>query len=175
MADPWAIIDDSGRNFCGYTALDGFEDNSTSTVPTQPQENGAIYAYDKVSNPSECSVSLLFSGDYVAQQAAINRLEAYRGGTDLFRIITPSKVYSRMALVSYGFTRSAVNGANSLDIHCDFREVVSAQVGGQTVAWSPKSANDANKTQTGKAQGSVAGDTATAAVNAVKRVLGGQG
>lgn len=175
MADPWAIIDDSGRNFCGYTGLDSFEDNSTATVPTQPQENGAVYAYDKVPNPSECSVSLLFSGDYSAQQAAINRLEAYRCGTARFRIITPSKVYSNMALVSYGFTRASVNGANALEIHCDFREVVSAQVGGQTVVWSPKSANDAAKTQTGQAQGSVAGDAATAAVNAVKRVFGGQG
>ena len=153
MAEVWAVIDDSGNPFCGYTALDGFEDNSVATVPTEPQENGALYAYDKVPNPSECSVSLLFSGDFLAQQAAVTKLEAYRQGTQLFRILTPAKVYSRMALVSYGYSRSAVNGANALEIHCDFREIVSAQVGGKTVIWSPKSANDAGKTQTGKVQG----------------------
>ena len=92
MAEVWAVIDDSGNPFCGYTALDGFEDNSAATVPTEPQENGALYAYDKVPNPSECSVSLLFSGDFLAQQEAVTKLEAYRLGTQLFRILTPSKV-----------------------------------------------------------------------------------
>lgn len=149
----WAVINAKGQNFCGYTALDGFEDNSTATVPTEAQENGALYAYDKVSAPSECSVSLLFSGDYVAQQAALNTLEGYRRGTALVRILTPSKVYSNMALVSYGFTRSAVNGANALEVHCDFREIVSAKVGGRTVQWAPKSANDADKVQTGQTSG----------------------
>lgn len=157
MAEVWAVIDDSGNPFCGYTALDSFEDYSAATVPTEPQENGALYAYDKVPNPSECSVSLLFSGDFLAQQAAVTKLEAYRQGTQLFRILTPAKVYSRMALVSYGYSRSAVNGANALEIHCDFREIVSAQVGGKTVIWSPKSANDAGKTQTGKVQGKASG------------------
>ena len=61
MAEVWAIVDENARPFCGYTALDGFEDNSTANVPTEPQENGALYAYDKVPQPSECSVSLLFS------------------------------------------------------------------------------------------------------------------
>ena len=160
MADEvWAIVDDSARPFCGYTALDNFEDKSEATVPTEPQENGALYAYDKVPQPSECSVSLLFSGDYQAQQEAISRLESYRKGTQLFRILTPSKVYSRMAVVSYGFTRAATNGANALEIHVDFREIRSAEVGGATVTWSPKSANAADKTQTGQAQGGLLADS----------------
>ena len=58
-----------------------------------------------------------------------------------------------MALVSYGYSRSAVNGANALEIHCDFREIVSAQVGGATVVWSPKSANDAGRLRPGKCKG----------------------
>ena len=153
MAEVWAIVDENARPFCGYTALDGFEDNSTANVPTEPQENGALYAYDKVPQPSECSVSLLFSGDYQAQQEAVSRLESYRCGTQLFRILTPSKVYSRMAVVSYGYTRSATNGANALEIHVDFREVRSAKVGGASVAWAPKRANGANKLQPGQAQG----------------------
>ena len=131
---------------------------TTRHVPTEPQENGALYAYDKVPQPSECSVSLLFSGDYQAQQEAVSRLESYRCGTQLFRILTPSKVYSRMAVVSYGYTRSATNGANALEIHVDFREVRSAKVGGASVAWAPKSANAANKVQTGQAQGSLVAD-----------------
>ena len=170
-AEVWAIIDDSARPFCGYTALDNFEDNSAATVPTEPQENGALYAYDKVPQPSECSVSLLFSGDYQAQQEAISRLESYRKGTQLFRILTPSKVYSRMAVVSYGFTRAATNGANALEIHVDFREIRSAEVGGATVTWSPKSANAADKTQTGQAQGSFLGDSADKGADLVRRII----
>lgn len=158
MAEVWAIVDENAQPFCGYTALDGFEDNSTANVPTEPQENGALYAYDKVPQPSECSVSLLFSGDYQAQQEAVSRLESYRCGVQLFRILTPSKVYSRMAVVSYGYTRSATNGANALEIHVDFREVQSAKVGGASVAWAPKSANAANKVQTGQAQGGLVAD-----------------
>ena len=152
MAQVWEVIDDSGNPFCGYTALDNFEDTSDATVPTEPQENGAVYAYDKVAQPSQCSVSLLFSGDFAVQQEAVSRLESYRKGVQLFRILTPSKTYSRMALTSYSFTRSATNGANALEVRCDFREIVSAQVGMATAQWSPKSANAADKTQTGQTQ-----------------------
>lgn len=152
MAQVWEVIDSTGNPFCGYTALDGFEDTSDAVVPTEPQENGAVYAYDKVAQPSQCSVNLLFSGDFPAQQEAVSRLESYRKGTQLFRVLTPSKIYNNMALVSYSFTRSSTNGANALEVRCDFREIVSAQVGNATAVWSPRSANDADKTQTGQVQ-----------------------
>lgn len=160
QAEAWAIIDEGGRPICDYSGLDSFEDSSDATVPMEPQENGQVYAYDKVPNPNEVSVSLLFSGDYVLQQAALNRLEQCRVGTELFTIVTPARVCSRMALVSYSTMRSATNGANMLEVTCRFQEIRNASVGQQTAVWQPKNATSAGTVNTGQKQpeGSFAAD-----------------
>lgn len=154
--DVWAILKSDGRQICDYTGLDDFQDNSAATVPTEPQENGQIYAYDKVTNPIEVGVSVLFHGDFTLQQEALSAIEAARSGTELFTIVTPARVYSRMALISYSITRSSTNGANSLSVDCRFQEIRNATIRSQTGVWSPKNPTSSDVVNTG--QKSLLGD-----------------
>ena len=57
----WAVIDESGSRICDYDSIDDLSADSQSVVPTEPQENGALYAYDKVSQPAQAHLALLFS------------------------------------------------------------------------------------------------------------------
>ena len=122
----------------------------------EPQENGQVYAYDKVTNPIEVGVSVLFHGDFALQQEALSAIEAARSGTELFTIVTPARVYSRMALISYSITRSSTNGANSLSVDCRFQEIRNATIRSQTAVWSPKNPTSSDVVNTG--QKSLLGD-----------------
>lgn len=160
MAETWAVIDANGRDFVEYSGFDSIEDSSDATVPMEPQENGALYAYDKVPNPNVVRLRLLFNGDYSAQQEALAKLEVYRRGTMLFTVVTPARVCSRMTLIGYSSVRSATNGANMLEVECSFQEIRNASVGTRTAVWQPKNPTSANEQNTGQCAGSVLGDLA---------------
>ena len=117
----------------------------------EPQENGALYAYDKVAQPQQITVTLLFSGDYAAQEAAIAKIDAALRGLEAFTVVTPTTVRSNMTLIGASSTRSSTGGANLLLVDLTFQEVRSANVGG-SVAWSPKKATGASKVDGGKRQ-----------------------
>ena len=72
----WAVVTASGQKICDYDSIDDFADDSSASVPTEPQENGALYAYDKVPQPNQISVSLLFSGDYSKRRPLWQSLSA---------------------------------------------------------------------------------------------------
>lgn len=154
----WAVVDDAGNAFLEYDGIDNLSDSANASIPTEPQENGRLYAYDKVPQPSELTATLLFRGDYAKQQRALAQIESYRQSTALFSIVTPARVISRMAVVGYSSTRSAQSGGNLLALDVSFQEVRSAGVGDKTAQWAPKNPTAADATQQGRKQGSVLGD-----------------
>lgn len=160
MADEsaWAVVDESGTKFVDYDGIDNLSDSASATIPTEPQENGQLYAYDKVPQPTDLTLTLLFGGDYSKQQRALAQIEEYRQSTALFTVVTPSRVVARMAVVGYSMTRSAQSGGNLLALDVTLQEVRSAGVGNKTAKWSPKNSSAADVSQEGKKQGSVLGD-----------------
>ena len=83
QTETWAVVDSSGRKICDYDTVDQLEDSNTASIPIEPQENGGLFAYDKVPTPIEVTVRLLFSGDYTRQNAALALLEKYRRYNDI--------------------------------------------------------------------------------------------
>ena len=150
QTETWAVIDSLGNKICDYDTVDQLEDSSTASIPIEPQENGRLFAYDKVPAPIEITVRLLFSGDYVKQNEALSALEKYRQGTAAFMVVTPSRVFTNMTLVGYSTTRSATNGVNLLEVSCSFQEVKNAILSTQTVQWSPKNPTSADETKRGQ-------------------------
>lgn len=148
----WAILDAKGNPICDYDSIDDLGEDTSAVVPVEPQENGALYAYDKVAQPQQITVTLLFSGDYAAQEAAIAKIDAALRGLEAFTVVTPTTVRSNMTLIGASSTRSSTGGANLLLVDLTFQEVRSANVGGGSVAWSPKKATGASKVDGGKWQ-----------------------
>lgn len=157
----WAVLDKNDRPLCDYDSIDEFSDETTATVPIEPQENGALYSYDKVPMPNNLTVSLLFSGDYAKQQAALDRIDAAMRSTEVFTVVTPSSVRPRMTLTGVSITRASEDGANFLSVDLTLQEVRSAKVGGGSVAWSPKKPTSAKEVDGGKKGASVIGALAS--------------
>lgn len=134
------------------------DNSSQSDVPTEPQEQGRIYAYDKVPLPNELTLVLLFGGDYIKQNAAIEVLDAAVKGTELFKIVTPERVHENMTVVGYSGSRSATNGANSYAVTVNFREIVDAQITVRTAQYSPRNPTSAPKVDEGRKQPSALAD-----------------
>ena len=150
MDEVWEVVDSRGYAFCNYDAIESVQDSSSAQIPTEPQENAALYAYNKVPEPSDVSVTLLFGGDYAQQQQALSMIEGYRSSTELFSILTPSRIFQRMAVVGYSSQRAATNGVNMLSISVQFREVRMATVQSAAAQWQPKNATSANLQDQGK-------------------------
>ena len=150
LTNVWAILDKRDQPLCDYDSIDELSDDSTAIVPTEPQENGALYSYDKVPSPVALSVTLLFSGDYVKQQTALDRINAAMRSTEVFTVVTPSSVRSNLTLTGVSVARASENGSNLMSIDLTFQEVRSAQVGGGSVAWEPKKATSAKSVDCGK-------------------------
>ncbi len=148
----WAILDKSGNPLCNYDSVDDFSEDANATVPVEPQENGKLYAYDKVAQPQQITVTLLFSGDYAAQEEAVAKIDAALNSVETFTVVTPTTVRSSMTLVGVSSTRSSSSGANLLSVDLTFQEVRSATVGGKTAAWSPAKDTGATKVNGGKKQ-----------------------
>lgn len=157
QTETWAVVDSSGRKICDYDTVDQLEDSNTASIPIEPQENGLLFAYDKVPTPIEVTVRLLFAGDYSRQNTALSKLEKCRQGTSTFMIVTPSRVFFNMTLVGFSTTRSATNGVNLLEVSCSFQEVKAVSLATQTVQWSPRNPTSADETNRGqvRAQNSV--------------------
>lgn len=157
-ASQWAVVDSNGRLFCDYDTVETVEDSAQAQVPTEPQEGGKIYAYDKVPEPSSVTVTLLFGGDYVKQNAALSKITGYVSGTDVFTIITPEQVYENMTVTGYAKTRAANGNMNMLSITVNFLEIREGVLTNRTAKYSPRNPTSAEKVDEGRKQPSVLAD-----------------
>ena len=149
--DVWAVVEyGRGGLICDYDSIDEVDTETASIVPTEPQENGELYAYDKVSQPNTIKLTLLFSGNQAKQSAALAKLEEARLSTKLYTIVTPFRYLERMALIGVSETRASTNGVSMLSVELTFQEVRVAQVGGATAQWEPANPTSANQQDVGK-------------------------
>ena len=149
-SNTWAVLDSSDRPFCAYDSIDGFDDQASASVPTEPQENGRLYSYDKVLQPSEISVTLLFNGDYANQQAAMSLLTRHLASTALFTVVTPVRVMTNMTVVGLSRRQESTNGVNLLTVDVSFQEVRVATVQTGTVQWMPRNPTSNDEVDVGK-------------------------
>lgn len=144
----WAVLNENGDKFVDYDAIESITYSARSSIPTEPQEDGQLFAYDKVQQPDEESLTLLFTGSNDKTNVAIGALDVFRQSTDVFTIVTPNFVKESMALLSYSITHKANNGNNMTIIDCVFKEVRSITFQSESVELQNKnSADDKSKSK----------------------------
>lgn len=144
----WAILNENGDKFVPYDSIESLTLSARASIPTEPQEDGQLFAYDKVQQPDEESVTLLFTGSNEQVSIAIGALETFRQSIDLFTIVTPNFVEENMALLSYSITHKANNGNNLTIVDCVFKEVRSITFQSESVELQNKnSASDKSKSK----------------------------
>ncbi len=160
-AQAWAVVDSSLNPICEYTSIGSIDAEFTASAPAEPIEGGTLAAYNKTREPERVVVSLLFRGDVAAQNEALAKLDELAAGTELCAIYTPAKIWRRMTLERYDFSRAQGAGASLLEASCSFVEVRAVNVTAQTAAasYSPRKATSAEKQNTGKAETSALQET----------------
>jgi len=127
----WGVYNSSGEPFVDYDSIDGFMDSLEAIVPSEAQENGALFSYDKVRQPHTATVELLFSGMYSEskkafskQGASLSKLKTYLESTETFEIVSPDRAIENMAVVGYSVTRQATENAGILAVEVSFKEIM---------------------------------------------------
>lgn len=145
----WNIFDQNNQPLCDFDGISEIAHQAMTTVPTEPQEGGRLFAYDKVKQPEEVSLELLLNTGDSRQEEAVTRIKEACASTKTFTIVTPHAVYENFTLQDYGLSRTATDGATLLAITLTFREVLSLDVQRGTFNWSPKNANSADVKESG--------------------------
>lgn len=151
-AEQWAILNERDQLFCDYDTIEAVDNSASANVPTEPQEGGVLYAYDKVPQPSTVSVTLLFKGDYVKQNAAIDIINKANNSTERFTIVTPECVYENMTVNGYSESRTATANMNMLTVTVNFIEVRSGNLTNRTASYTPRNPTSATKVDEGRKQ-----------------------
>ncbi len=134
------------QKFCDYSAIETEGSKGSAQTPTVPLENGQFAMFNKVQDPTEVTVSLLFDGDYELQNMELAKIKSAKNGTTLFKIVTPSEVYSNMSLNSYNISRRHDSGGHLLAVDCTFLEIKSSAIGKNAYSnTNPTSGNDVKK------------------------------
>lgn len=154
----FAILDSKDKLICHYEGLDDFSISVSANIPTEPQEGGTLMSYDKVRNPQEVSVSLIFGGNIQKQIKELRVLEQRINSTELFCVITPAALYKNMALVGLSMNRSNRSGGNLLVVDCTFQEVLSANLKRGKFKATNKKKTSGDKVDTGQQPNSFLAD-----------------
>lgn len=154
----FAILDSKDKLICHYEGLDDFSISVSANIPTEPQEGGTLMSYDKVRNPQEVSVSLIFGGNIQKQIKELRVLEQRINSTELFCVITPAALYKNMALVGLSMNRSNRSGGNLLVVDCTFQEVLSANLKRGKFKATNKKKTSSDKVDTGQQPNSFLAD-----------------
>ena len=114
-------------------------------------------AFFQVQFQARIGIEMVFNGPFGMAADDEDFFDAALQGLEAFTVVTPTTVRSNMTLIAASSTRSSTGGANLLSVDLTFQEVRSANVGGGSVAWSPKKATGASKVDGGKRQTTLLG------------------
>ena len=146
----WGIFDKNGRAVAdpskftglvgvaiGALGLLGDTTMSTSSVDYSketrasdfPVELGSFGSFNKVELPAMPLVTLAFCGSKSDRASFLNALDMAVKSTDLYRVVTPEKVYADYTIERYALQRRAERGATLLIVDISLKEIrqVSAQ------------------------------------------------
>lgn len=167
----WAVV---ARNKGLSVQFDGIMDidvKNESKVLTSPIEKSSFAAYNKVETPLDVVITGASQQDGAAQSAILDALNKLVSGAELVDIVTPTAVYLKMTLESYGYKRTATDGASLLvvELHAiEVREVETTRV------TKTKRASSAKTQKTGQTQTKKPSNSAFFDANGGKKLnLGG--
>ena len=151
----WLLLNSSSQAICDHDGIVDVSISEKSQVLTEPIENGQLAAFNKTQAPTAVTVSIAIKGDGARQTASLAQLQALKtatGDSALCSLITPSGDFSRLALESIGYARSASQNASLLVVQLSFVTIRAVAATSGTIQWAPKSASSASESEKGRVQ-----------------------
>lgn len=113
-----------------------------------PIEEGGFETFNKVFVPKDARFRFAAGGSEANRQALLESIDAIAGDTNLYDIVTPTKVYESFNITHYDFRRTSINGLGLLQVDVWCLEVSI----GATVLSSTKDPTSATQNNDGTVQ-----------------------
>lgn len=104
------------------------QNESNSDVTTAPIQDGSFASYNKVANPFELRLRLFKAGTLKQRQDFLDTLDQIANSADLYRVVTPERIYASMSIEGYRLVREGNTGAYALaEVEISFVEIRQVQ------------------------------------------------
>lgn len=138
-----------------FDGFGGYSHKSTSLVPDENIEEGSFASYNKITRPSEMTVTLLKSGYPVEIEETLEKLEQLKNSTQTVDIILPYKTYLNYNIKGLNHARTQGDSINLLSVELslvEIRERETAYSLRKLTYPTIENPGDASKIQVGKQQ-----------------------
>lgn len=136
----WGLFSAAGAAVITPDNYLGFENSNDWKVSDFPLQDGQFSAYNKVVIPYTASVKITKGGTVQQRKALLQQLDAIAGDTNVYKLLTPEKSYTKLNITSYRLRRMGQEGAYYFaDLEIFFRNIQASPS-----QYSNTSANTAN-------------------------------
>ncbi len=116
-------------------------------ISTAPVQEGGFAAYNKVGSPFEITLRMTKGGTLASRREFLDKLEKISASLDLYRIVTPERVYMKCNVSGYRVVREEQRGAYFLDaVDITFREIREVTAQYTSTAQNTENAQDPSAT-----------------------------
>ena len=143
----WGIFNKAGKRVISADTVTTLEYRGDSRVSDYPQEQGAFASYNKVQIPYEARVQLICGRLVPFRAKFLDQIEAAKQSTDLYKIVTPERVYTNANVVAYDTRREVKDGATLVKVNVHIEEIRVTAAAQFSNTQNPASANTASQGQ----------------------------
>lgn len=151
-AQEWTLYGEGGGSAVTFTSFFDIDVRNEGKALSYPIEEGGFINYNKTESPLSIYVTLGFQGDESSFESALSKLDEFKRDTVTLDVVTPAKVYEKMTLESYSYSRKQTQGAHMLVVELTLIEVREVQTQVTTTVASPRNPTSAPKADTGQKQ-----------------------
>lgn len=126
---PPYILQDEDNNEIAFYSMEEMSVTNTTSIPSEPIEQGSWASYNRVIEPLEATAILVLEGEEADIQTALDALNELARNEKKLTFITPFASYENMMLVSFDYRRDGNAGFNTLRVNISLKEI--REVGSQ--------------------------------------------
>lgn len=126
---PPYVLQDEDNNEIAFYSMEEMSVTNTTSIPSEPIEEGSWASYNRVVEPLEATAILVMEGAEADIQTALDALNELARNEKKLTFITPFASYENMMLVSFDYRRDGNSGFNVLRVNINLKEI--REVGSQ--------------------------------------------
>lgn len=120
---PSYILQDEDNNEIAFYSMEEMSVTNTTSIPSEPIEEGSWASYNRVVEPLEATAILVMEGAEADIQTALDGLNELSRSEKKLTFITPFSSYENMMLVSFDYRRDGNSGFNVLRVNINLKEI----------------------------------------------------
>lgn len=140
----WGIFDQSNTAVLLADNVIAFDYKKNWKIADYPIEQGGFSTYDKVTLPFDAKITFSRGGTETDRAKFLSALEYIGSSFQLYNIVTPERTYLNASVETFGYNRSATDGAGLITVDIGLKEIRQVATKTFTKTASPSAQNSAN-------------------------------